>query len=119
MTTQEIADRLVTLCRQGQNHQAIQELYAPDIHSIEAAGEQREAKGLDAVLQKAQYFADTMEVHDMKVSDPLVGGAHFAVTMYMDATSKPTGKREAMTEVCVYEVNNGKIVREQFFYPAG
>jgi len=119
MTTQEIANRLVELCRQGQNHQAIQELYAPGIHSIEAAGEPREAHGLDAVLQKAQYFAETMEVHDMQISDPLVGSNHFAVTMYMDATSKPTGQREAMTEVCVYEAKDGKIVREQFFYPAG
>lgn len=119
MSTQEIADRLVELCRKGQNLKAIEELYAPDIHSIEAAGEQREVKGLEAIKGKSEYFANTMEVHDMKVSDPLVADKHFAVTMYMDATDKQSGKREAMAEVCVYEVNNGKIVREQFFYPAG
>ncbi|MCB0550157.1 MAG: nuclear transport factor 2 family protein [Phaeodactylibacter sp.] len=119
MTTQEIANRLVELCRQGQNMKAIEELYAPDVQSVEAAGEPREVKGLEAVKGKSEYFANTMEVHDMKVSDPLVGGAHFAVTMYMDATDKPTGKREEMTEVCVYEVKGGKIVREQFFYPVG
>ena len=119
MTTQEIADRLVSLCRKGQNQQAIEELYHADIVSVEAAGEPREAKGLQAVKGKSEYFANTMDVHDMRVSDPLVGGAHFAVTMYMDSTNKQTGKREAMTEVCVYEVNEGKIIREQFFYPAG
>lgn len=119
MTTQEIANRLVDLCRKGQNQQAIEELYHDDIVSVEAAGEPREAKGLEAVKGKSEYFANTMEVHDMKVSDPLVGGNHFAVTMYMDATDKQRGIREAMTEICVYEVNGGKIVREQFFYPAG
>ena len=119
MTTQEIANRLVELCRQGKNGQAIDELYHADIVSVEAAGESREAKGLEAVKGKSEYFANNMEVHDMKISDPLVADSHFAVTMYMDATDKQSGKREAMTEVRLYEVNGGKITREQFFYTVG
>lgn len=38
MTTQEIANRLVELCKIGQNDAAMQELYAADIVSIEPAG---------------------------------------------------------------------------------
>ena len=31
MTTQDVANRLVALCRVGKNDQAVKELYAPDI----------------------------------------------------------------------------------------
>jgi hypothetical protein len=34
----------------------------------------------------------------------------------MDVTFKPQSKRFQMEEVAVYEVDNGKIVYEQFFY---
>ena len=37
-TTQEVADRLVTLCRKGEFENAIKELYAPDVVSIEPEG---------------------------------------------------------------------------------
>ncbi len=118
MSTQEVANRLVELCRQGKNGQAYQELYSPDIVSIEAAGEPREAKGMQAVQAKGEYFEKTTEVHSMEVSDPLVAANHFTVTMKMDSTNKETGERGMMEEICVYQVNEGKIAREQFFYPA-
>jgi len=35
--------------------------------------------------------------------------------MMMDATFKGIG-REKMNELCMYEVEDGKIVKEQFFY---
>jgi len=34
----------------------------------------------------------------------------------MDTTHKPSGQRNKMSEIGVYEVKNGKIVKEQFFY---
>ncbi|HEY4936461.1 MAG TPA: SnoaL-like domain-containing protein [Puia sp.] len=37
MTTQQVADRLVALCRKGQIQQAQDELYADSIESIEPA----------------------------------------------------------------------------------
>ena len=41
----------------------------------------------------------------------------FTIALGFDATYKEGGRR-AMKEVCVYEVKNDKIVREQFFYAA-
>ena len=38
MNTQEVANRLVELCRQGKNEDAINELYADNIISREPAG---------------------------------------------------------------------------------
>jgi hypothetical protein len=44
-----------------------------------------------------------------------VGGTHFAVAMGMDVTMKGAGRLN-MDEIAVYEVKNGKIVKEQFFF---
>lgn len=33
-----------------------------------------------------------------------------------DAAFKPTGQRQRMTEMALYTVKDGKIVRQQFFY---
>ena len=55
------------------------------------------------------------EFHGAAIGDPIVSGNHFSCSMMMDATFKETG-RERMDEICVYEVKDGKIVKEQFFY---
>ena len=45
----------------------------------------------------------------------LVADGWFSIAMGIDATYKDRG-RMAMREICVYQVRDGKIVREQFFY---
>ena len=123
MNTQAIAKRLVELCREGKGEQAQNELYAEDAESIEMDGLPPGAlgnvKGLEAIREKGRKFnADIEEVHGGTVSDPIVAGNWFSVTMTMDATFKGRG-RVNMQEICVYGVRNGKIVREQFFYDLG
>lgn len=123
MNTQAIAQRLVELCREGKGEQAQQELYADDAVSIEMdglpPGALGSARGMEAIREKSRRFrADIEERHGGSVSDPLVVGNWFSVVMTMDATFKGRG-RVAMSEICVYQVRNGKIVREQFFYDVG
>ncbi len=117
MTTQEVADKLVNYCRQGQYDNAMKELYAPNIVSIEPKGAPMEkVEGFDAVLQKAEFFNNMVEeFHGNEVSDPLVADNFFSCHMKMDATFKEGG-RQSMEEICLYQVENGKIVREEFFY---
>jgi ketosteroid isomerase-like protein len=55
------------------------------------------------------------QVHGGYSSAPVVGGNHFSVAMGMDVTMKGAG-RVKMDEIAVYEVKDGKIVKEQFFY---
>lgn len=55
------------------------------------------------------------EMHGGYVSDPVVAGNHIAFAMGMDVTYKGMG-RQKMDEIALYEVKNGKIVKEQFFY---
>jgi ketosteroid isomerase-like protein len=119
MTTQEVADKLAKLCKQGKFHEAMESLYSPDIVSMEAGappGQSREAKGIAAVKAKGEWWNANHEVHGVTVEGPIVAGAHFAVTFKMDATFKPDNRRFMMEEVAVYKVADGKIVYEQFFY---
>jgi ketosteroid isomerase-like protein len=117
MNTQEIANRLVELCRQGQNVQAIDELYHEDVVSVEADGEPLEVKGKSAVRGKTEWWGQTFDVLSGSVSDPLVAANHFSVMMATNTRHKQTGEESQMEEICIYEVNDGKIVKEQFFYP--
>lgn len=119
MTVSEIANDLVSLCRQGKNLEAIEKHYSPNVISIEAEGEPLEVKGIEAVRGKSQYFQENMEVHSGEISDPMVTGNHFAMTYKIDVTNKQIGQRYTMEEICVYEVKEGKIVKEQFFYNTG
>jgi ketosteroid isomerase-like protein len=118
MTTVEIANRLVELCKKGDFEGAQKELFAEDAVSIEPHGTpdfEKETKGLDAILEKGKKWSDMVEeYHDTKVSEPLVGGNSFAVTMAMSITMKGHGRTD-MTELCIYHVKDGKIVSEQFF----
>jgi ketosteroid isomerase-like protein len=118
MTTKEIAKRLKKLCDKGDWEGAHRELYAKDAVSIEpeaSGGFEKESHGLDAIIEKGKKWQSMVsEVHEIEVSDPMVAGNTFAVTMRMDMTMKDK-KRSDMTELCVYHVKDGKIISEQFF----
>jgi hypothetical protein len=117
MTTQEIAERLVAYCREAKWEAAQRELYAENAVSIEPFATpafEKETRGLAAILEKGRKFdAMVEEMHSLSVSEPLVAGNSFACTMGMDVTMKGQGRMN-MSELCVYEVKDGKIVLEQF-----
>ena len=118
MTTQEIAKRLASLCREEKYEQAQQELYADNAVSIEpeaSNGFEKETRGLAAIIEKGKRFESMVEkTHSITVSEPLVAGNSIAFILSMDMTMKGR-PRTSMNELCVYQVQNGKIVSEQFF----
>ncbi|MEO6633501.1 MAG: nuclear transport factor 2 family protein [Mucilaginibacter sp.] len=117
MNTQQVADRLAALCREGKNMDAINELYDDKIVSQEMKGMPMErAEGIEAVKGKSEYWYNSVEeIHGVEISDAIVTGNFFSIAMEMDVTYKEHG-RTNMHEIAVYEVRNGKIVFEQFFY---
>ncbi|RDS84130.1 nuclear transport factor 2 family protein [Dyella psychrodurans] len=120
MSTATVANRLVSLCREGKFEEAQRELYAKDAISIEpqemSNGPMGNVKGLKAILEKGQHWAESVEaVHNNEISDPVVADGWFSVAMHVDATMKGRGRAD-MREICVYHVKNDKIVQEQFFY---
>ncbi|MBC8047170.1 MAG: nuclear transport factor 2 family protein [Fimbriimonadaceae bacterium] len=117
MTTKQIADRLVELCRKGQIMEAQEELFADNVLSAEPDHSMlKSAKGKDAVAEKGKNFASMIEErHGGSFSDPIIGGKYFSIAMVLDATIKGQG-RMVMEEICLYEVKDGKIVLEQFYF---
>ena len=120
MTTVDIANRLYELCKEGHYQQAQEELYADDAISIEPVHANEKGMpsvtGKDAIIKKGEQFQESIEeLHGVGASQPMVAGNHFALTISVDATFKGMGKM-VMEEVAVYEVKDGKVVKEQFFY---
>jgi ketosteroid isomerase-like protein len=117
MTTKEIADRLVELCRKGGFEDAQKELFAEDAVSIEPHSTpafEKETKGLRAIKEKGEKWNSMVkEVNGLEVSDPLVAANSFACTLKMDVTMKD-GQHMNMTELCTYHVKDGKIISEEF-----
>ena len=117
--TAAVAEELVSFCRAGRNLEAINTLYSPEIVSIESMGNEqmpREQKGIDAIRQKNQWWADNNVVHSAVVDGPFIGEDKFAVYYKYDVTFKPTGQRQPMEEMALYTVKDGKVAREQSVY---
>ena len=120
MTTQEVANRFYQLTQENKWMEIQDELYAQDAESVEPPEASsyglNNAKGLGAIKQKGEAFNNMVEeMHGGYCTPPVVGGRFFSVAMGMDVTMKGAG-RVQMDEVAVYEVRNGKIVKEQFFF---
>lgn len=118
MKTEEIARRLVALCREQKWETAQKELYAADAISIEPHASpafDQETRGLPAILEKGRKFVGMLEqVHACTVSDPIIAHNAFACTMRLDMTMKGQGRMD-MAELCVYQVKDGKISAERFY----
>ena len=118
MSTKEVANRLVEICRSGKIEDAQNELFAQDAVSIEPNESMgpRETKGLEAIRKKGEMFNSMLEeVHGATISDPVVAGNYFSISWVMDAKMKGS-ERMMMSEICVYKVKDGKIVSEEFFF---
>ena len=117
MSTQQVASRLVKFCREGKNLDAINELYSDNVVSREPKGSRQELyEGKNAVIAKNQEWYDMVqEIHSATIGEPIVTENFFACTMEWDVTYKEHG-RVAMSEIAVYEVKDGKIIADQFFY---
>ncbi len=119
MTTQEVANKWADMCRKGENLECVEQLYADNVTSKEMPGfPEAVVEGKENVLNKSKIWLDNVEeFHNSEISDPVVAGNHFTAKMDFDVTFKEKGRTQ-MEEVCVFEVKDGKIVNEQFFYDA-
>ena len=116
MNIKETAEGLTALVREGRFKEAVNKYYDKDVVSIEPYGEPKKAEGIEAIRGKADWFEENHEVHAINVSAPIISIHHFALRYTLDVTPKETGERTTMDEIAVYEVKDGKIIREQFFY---
>lgn len=118
MTTQEIANRLYELCSIGQFDTAQQELFANNATSTEKnmQGEMVTVSGIDAIREKGINFQHMIvERHGGYTKEPMVFGNNIFMELGLDATMKDMGRMN-MQEMCAYEVKDGKITSERFYY---
>ena len=116
MNTQEVASKVVELTRKQAWREALDTLYGNDIVSLEsrAMDGSPETRGIEGVRGKVDWWLDAMETHSVKVHGSFVAHDRFVVQYDIDVTDKSSKKRMQLSEVGVYTVKDGKIVREEF-----
>jgi len=122
MNTEQVAQRVVELVRKQAWHEALDALYDNDVVSVEAfsaGGGPTETRGKEGVRGKIDWWVDAMEVHSFDANGPFVANDRFVVQYDADVTDKESKQRRKMSEVGVYTVKNGKIVREEFLPRSG
>lgn len=122
MNTEQVAQKVVELVRKQAWHEALDALYDKDIVSIEARaseGGSPEKRGIDQVRGKTDWWLENMQVHSFEANGPFVAHDRFVVQYDADVTDKNSKKRMQLSEVGVYTVKNGKIVREEFLPRVG
>jgi hypothetical protein len=120
-TTQEIAARYHELMNQRKFVEVQDTLYADDVVCQEpekaaALGFAVITTGLEAVKAKGVARRATIEAfHSYDCSAPIVAGEYFTVSLRQELTFKGR-PRTSLEEIGVFHVQDGKIVKEQFFY---
>jgi len=125
MNTLEIGKKLVDLCSNGKDLEAIETLDSPSVVSVEAVADPRfpqSVEGIDAIKGKFEWWTHNHDVHRAQVRGPFPHGDRFIVFFNYEITPKDgpmKGQRIQMDEAGLYTVINGKIVKEEFFYQLG
>lgn len=117
-TTQQVAARFNELAQQEKWFEIEDELFADNVKSIDPPNSPYfgYAEGKTAVRKKGEDFVSRVEVlHNAYTGAPIVTGNHFAVVREIGITVRPHGKIQ-INEIMLYEVKEGLIIQEQFFY---
>ncbi len=118
MTTQEVASRFSELAKQEEWFKIQDELFAENVKSIDPPDSPYfgYAEGKANVREKGMNWAKRITAaHHRYTTEPVVAGNHFAVGREVDITVDGIGRIQ-LNEIMLYEVKDGKIVSEQFFY---
>jgi hypothetical protein len=118
MTREEVVTRFNELAKQEKWFEIQDEFFADHVKSIDPSGSPYfgYAEGKADVRKKGKDFIQKIEVfHGASTTEAVAGGNHFAAGRHVDITLHGFGRIQ-MNEIMLYEVSDGKIVMEQFFY---
>ena len=108
----QLARRIVALTV-NHDDEGCYALYAANVESIEPG--QPAMVGIEAIKQKFAGWHAMAPQAAWRARNVSVDGNTIAIEWEGDVTFA-TGKQATLTEVAVHEVQNGKIVRERFYY---
>ena len=118
LTTQQVADRFNELAQQEKWFEIQDELFADTVKSIDPPNSPyfKYAEGKANVRKKGEDFVSRVtEAHRRYTTTPIISGNHFAVGREVDITVQGHGRIQ-INEIMLYEVKDGEIISEQFFY---
>ena len=118
MTTQEVAARFNELAQQEKWFEIQDEFFADNVRSVDPPNSPYfgYAEGKSSVRKKGEDFVKRIEaVHSAYTTEPVVSGNYFAVGRETDITVQGFGRIQ-INQIMLYEVKDGQIVLEQFFY---
>lgn len=78
----------------------------------------KQTSGKPAVRGKNEWWFSNNQVHSLNVTGPFLGESQFGLILAYDFTELATGIRRQFSELALYTVAGGKIVRDEFFYGA-
>ena len=116
----KLGQAFVQAMRNGRGIAHVDEVYAENAESVEAVvppgRDARIAKGRGAIKAKREDWVATHDIHKLDAEGPFVHPPNqFGVRFEVEVTQKATGRQMTLREVAVYTVEDGKIVREEFF----
>ena len=114
----EVAARFNELAKQEKWFEIQDELFAENVKSIDPPNSPYfdYAEGKAKVRKKGEDFVNRVEAaHRRYTTEPVIAGNHFAVGREVDITVHGIGRIQ-INEIMLYEVKDGKIISEQFFY---
>lgn len=117
-TTHEVALRFNELAKQEKWFEIQDELFDEHVKSIEPADSPwlKNAEGKAAVRKKAEDWVKKITgAHHRRTTEPIISGDHFAVGREVDIDVNGIGRIQ-INQIMLYEVKNGRIIAEQFFY---
>jgi ketosteroid isomerase-like protein len=118
MNNMKLIDRFQELAMAEKWFEIQDELFADDVESIEPKDSPwlADARGKEAVREKALAWVNRITaVHSTSTTAPIVAENHFVVGRKMDLTVQDLG-RVQMDQLMLYEIRDGKIVKEKFYY---
>ncbi|MEJ6393707.1 hypothetical protein V8J82_10595 [Gymnodinialimonas sp. 2305UL16-5] len=122
MTRDDIATELVDTLRRDGETAELWHLYSPDVVSVEARagfppGEPRVAMGITDLKARHKRHAEAAELVSLEIGGPFPhGDTHFALHLKASSRDRETNELGEIEEIAVYQVANGAIVREEFYY---
>ena len=113
----ELASQLVSMLKEKKFVEVQEQLFAADAIAQEPEKfKERSVQGKENIIHKEKRFLKGVkEWIRFEVSEAIVSQHHFSIRMYTEV-ELINNQKVVLDEIIVYEVLDGLIVKEQFFY---
>ena len=112
----QVGRDIVAMFNNGQMQEIEAKYWSPNVVSVEGEHVAMAWHGRKAVEEKNNGWMATHKLHGASAEGPYVGASGFAIKFAMDVEDTTNNSRVLMEEVGVYQIQNGKIIREEFMY---